>query len=230
MSDNGPASETRSGGFRIPYRDQTSLQDIDLHLAELGGPTTQPLYQRPWAYLGATPLRRYKLWPYQGGIRTPFIIAWPGAVPDPGGLRSQYVHVIDLAPTLVEGAGAAFRASIDGTPQLPVAGRSIMATLKSARAPAARQTQFFELWGNRAITSGRWRAVSVHRPDTDFASDSWQLFDIARDPTESRDLATSHPERLSAMKRLWQQEATKYGALPLREAPANRRATFTEPF
>ena len=81
LSDNGPASETKSGGFRVPYGDRTTLQQMDDHLDELAGPSTQPLYQRPWAYTGATPLRRYKLWPYLGGIRTPLIVAWPGKVP-----------------------------------------------------------------------------------------------------------------------------------------------------
>jgi arylsulfatase len=230
LSDNGPASESNTGGFRTPYGDQTTLQDVDANLAELGGPTTQPLYQRPWAYAGATPLRRYKLWPYQGGIRTPLIIAWPGQVSDPGGVRSQYVHVVDLAPTLVEAAGTTFRSAIDNVPQLPVAGRSVLPTVRSARAKSPRSTQFFELWGNRAITSGRWRAVSVHKPDADFDSDRWQLFDIESDPTEWRDLAIVHPGTLSEMKRLWQREAARYGALPLREAPPSRRATFVEQF
>jgi len=89
LSDNGPASETKTGGFRVPYGDRTTLQQMDEQLDALGGPATQPLYQRPWAYTGATPLRRYKLWPYEGGIRTPLIIAWPGVIPDPGAIRAQ---------------------------------------------------------------------------------------------------------------------------------------------
>lgn len=228
LSDNGPASETKSGGFRVPYGDETTLQQMDEHLGELGGPATQPLYQRPWAYAGATPLRRYKLWPYQGGIRTPLIIAWPGRVPDPGSIRSQYVHVVDLAPTLLEAAGGRFRDVIDGRPQIPVAGRSIAATVRSAKAAPARSVQFFELWGNRAITDGRWRAVSVHEAGTDFGRDWWQLFDIDADPTESTDLAASNPAKLSALQRLWVHEAATYGDLPLREAPPARRSTFAD--
>ncbi|HYM24988.1 MAG TPA: arylsulfatase, partial [Vicinamibacterales bacterium] len=212
LSDNGPASETKTGGFRVPYGDRTTMQEMDEHLAELGGPTTQPLYQRPWAYAGATPLRRYKLWPYLGGIRTPLVIAWPGRVADPGAIRSQYVHVSDIAPTLLDAAGASFR---DGVP-----GRSIVSTVRSAKAETPHSLQFFELWGNRAITSGRWRAVSVHEAGTDFSRDLWQLFDVEADPTESRDLAAANPAKLSELQRLWQQEAAKYGDLPLREAPA----------
>ena len=228
FSDNGPASETKTGGFRVPYGDRTTLQQMDERLGELGGPATQPLYQRPWAYAGATPLRRYKLWPYQGGMRTPLIVAWPGRIRDPGAVRSQYVHVIDLAPTLLEAAGTRFREVLDGRPQIPVAGRSIVSTVLSAQARAPRSVQFFELWGNRAITSGRWRAVSVHEPAADFNRDRWQLFDIETDPTESKDLAATNPAMLSELQRLWQREAARYGDLPLREAPPSRRSTFVD--
>ncbi len=173
FSDNGPASETQTGGFRIPYGDETTLEQMDEQLATLGGPATQPLYQRPWAYAGATPLRRYKLWPYLGGIRTPLIIAWPDRIADQGALRSQNVHVIDLAPSLLDAAGTTFREVVDGSPQIPVAGRSIVPTILSAQAKAPRSVQFFELWGNRAITSDRWRALSVHKPGSDFDRDLW---------------------------------------------------------
>ena len=230
FSDNGPASETKGGGFRVPYGDRTTLQQMDEQLDALGGPSTQPLYQRPWAYAGATPLRRYKLWPYQGGIRTPLIVAWPGRVPDPGALRSQYVHVIDIAPSLLDVAGGTFRDLVNGSPQIPVAGRSIVPTLLSAQAKAPRSVQFFELWGNRAITSGRWRAVSVHKPGTDFSRDLWQLFDIETDPTESKDLSAVNPRKLAELQQLWRQEAAKYGDLPLREAPSGRQSTFADQF
>jgi arylsulfatase len=110
---------------------------MDASLDELGGPTTQGQHQRPWAYLGATPYRRYKLWPYAGGVRTPLIVSWPGHVADPGSVRTQRVDVIDLAPTLVEAAGARFSPMKGGVAQLPVAGRSIGATFRSKTAPAA---------------------------------------------------------------------------------------------
>ncbi len=230
FSDNGPASETQTGGFRIPYGDETTLEQMDEQLATLGGPATQPLYQRPWAYAGATPLRRYKLWPYLGGIRTPLIIAWPDRIADQGALRSQNVHVIDLAPSLLDAAGTTFREVVDGSPQIPVAGRSIVPTILSAQAKAPRSVQFFELWGNRAITSDRWRALSVHKPGSDFDRDLWQLFDVEADPTESKDLSAVNPSKLTELQRLWQQEAARYGDLPLREAPESRRSTFADQF
>ena len=230
LSDNGPASETKSGGFRIPYGDQATLQQMDDHLDELAGPSTQPLYQRPWAYAGATPLRRYKLWPYLGGIRTPLMVAWPGKVTDPGAIRTQYVHVIDLAPTLLQAAGTGFHNAVNGQIQIPVAGRSMMSTIVSARAAGPRSVQFFELWGNRAVTSGRWRAVSVHKPGTDFGADPWQLFDTDTDPTESTDTSGTNAPRLKELQKLWQREAARYGDLPLREAPPSRAAGFADAF
>jgi arylsulfatase len=129
---------------------------------------------------------------------------------------------------MLEAAGAKFRDVVDGRQQIPLVGRSIVPTVLSARAPAPRSAQFFELWGNRAITSGRWRAVSVHEAGTDFSRDRWQLFDIQADPTESTDLAVRNPARLAELQRLWQEEAEKYGGLPLREAPPNRRSTFAD--
>lgn len=230
LSDNGPASETKTGGFRTPYNDRTTLQQMDDHLEELAGPTTQPLYQRPWAYAGATPLRRYKLWPFLGGIRTPLIVSWPGKVKDEGAIRTQYLHVSDLAPTLLEAAGTSFRTTINGEAQIPVSGRSMLATIGSAKAASPRSVQFFELWGNRAITSGRWRAVSIHKPGNDFAKDLWQLFDIGADPTESTDLSAKMPARLKQMQELWRQEAAKYGDLPQKETPPGRVAEFTDAY
>jgi hypothetical protein len=88
----------------------------------------------------------------------------------------------------------------------------------SAQAKAPRSVQFFELWGNRAITSGRWRAVSLHKPGTDFSGDRWQLFDIEADATESKDLSTVNPAKLSELRKLWEQEAGKVRCRPPRGA------------
>ena len=228
FSDNGPASETKTGGFRTPYGDRTTLQEIDDHLAEMGGPTTQPLYPRAWAYPGATPYRRYKLWPYLGGIRTPMLISWPGHIEDPGGIRDQFTHVVDIAPTLLEAAGTQFRAERGGSQQVPLAGKSFLATLADSTAPSARSVQFFELWGNRAIRDGKWRALGMHRAGTSFTEDQWHLFDTDVDPSEITDLSDVMPEKVKEMQALWEQEARKYGGLPQVEAPPFRAASFTD--
>jgi arylsulfatase len=227
FSDNGAASETKTGGFRRPYGDQTTLAEMDQYLDEMGTPTTQPLYPRPWAYSGGTPFRRYKLWPYLGGIRTPLMVEWPGRIADPGAIRQQFVHVIDIAPTLLDAAGAPFDDAIGGRRQIPIAGKSFLATLRNARARSPRTVQFFELWGNRAITSGEWRAVAMHTLGTSFEKDQWQLFNTQADPSETTDLARANPAKLKKMQVLWQTEAAKYGGV-LREAPEVRAQGFAD--
>jgi len=217
FSDNGAASEMKFGAFRTPYADETTLDEIDRHLDELGTDKTQALYQRPWAMAGVTPFRRYKLWPYLGGVRAPLIVTHPGIVKDEGAVRTHYVDVVDIAPTILEAAGTRFEDVVEGEQQIPVAGKSFLETLVSAQAPSPRTVQYFELRGNRAITSGNWRALAVHRPGTEFSEDEWRLFNVESDPSESRNLATVHPEKLEELKALWWTEAEKHGALPLEE-------------
>lgn len=230
ISDNGPASETKPGGFFTPYSDHTSLAEMDAHLNELGGPETEPLYQRAWAMAGATPYRRYKLWPYLGGVRDALIVDWPGHIQDPGGVRRQYVHVTDIAPTILAAVGTHFDDAIDGVKQVPVAGRSFLKSISDASAPPARTSQYFLLLGNRAITSGSWRAVAMHKPGTPFSQDEWQLFNLADDPTEIHNLAKQDPAKLKEMEQLWENQAAKHGALPLVESPFGRGPTFSDAF
>ena len=230
LSDNGPASESKTGGFYRPYEDRTTLMEMDRHLHELGEQNTEPLYQRAWAMAGATPFRRYKLWPFLGGVRDDLIVSWPGHIKDPGGLRDQYVHVIDVAPTVLAAAGTEFSDRIDGVQQVPVAGRSFLETISNPRAPAPRTVQYFLLLGNRAITSGDWRAIAMHKPGTPFSSDQWQLFDLATDPSETHDLAKENPAKLKEMQALWECQASQYGALPLVESPFGRQSEFSDAF
>ncbi len=224
LSDNGPASEAgQTGGFFRAYRDTTPLAEMEKNLDLLGSDKTEPLYQRPWAMVGATPFRRYKLWPFAGGTRAPLIVSWPREIKDGGAIRRQFVEVIDLAPTLLDAAGVQFRSVIDGHEQIPVAGRSIRPSFTAADAKSARDVQYFELYCNRAITSGPWKAVAMHVPGTDFEKDQWLLFNTDTDFSESTDLAARHPEKLAELKTLWMAEATKYSNPPLKETTGNLR-------
>lgn len=230
MSDNGPASESKTGGFYTPYGDHTPLAEMDSHINELGGPESEPLYQRAWAMAGATPFRRYKLWPYLGGVRDDLIISWPGHIKDPGGLRNQYVHVIDIGPTVLAAAGARFDDRINGVDQIPIAGRSFLETISRPDAQTPHTIQYFLLLGNRAITSGNWRAVAMHKPGTSFSQDQWQLFDLSVDPSETHNLANQDPAKLKEMQELWRNQARQYGALPLTESPFGRESEFSDAF
>lgn len=225
MSDNGPASESgQKGSFERLYApNRLTPEQMLERVDDLGTVKTQSQYPRPWAMLGATPFPRYKLWPYAGGTRTPLIVSWPSLIKDKGAVRTQHVDVIDIAPTLAEAAGTHFPKSVKGQPELPVAGKSIRASIASAKAPSAREVQYFELRGNRAITVGKWKAVAIHARNTDFAKDRWMLFDTSTDFSESNDLAARYPEKLAELQRIWWQEARKYSTPALAEAPPRFR-------
>ncbi|WP_292959930.1 arylsulfatase [Novosphingobium sp. UBA1939] len=212
LSDNGAASEAgQTGFFDGLYRANTvTPAQQRARIDELGTGKTQAEYPRPWAMAGDTPLRRYKLWPYSGGTRTPMIFHWPRMVHDGGAIRRQFVDVIDIAPTLLEAAQARFDMIVEGVPQIPVAGTSFLPTVRSRKAPG-RQVQYFELRGNRAITSGRWRAVALHDCDQPYANDRWELFDLDSDFSESTDLAARYPAKVAEMKRLWDAQWAKFG-------------------
>ena len=212
LSDNGAASEAGQRGFFDGlYRDNTiPIAEQRARIDELGTAKTQAEYPRPWAMVGDTPLRRYKLWPYSGGTRTPMIFHWPRQVRDGGAIRRQFVDVVDIAPTLLEAVGTRFDSVVDGVTQIPVAGRSFLPTVQSRKAPG-RSVQYFELRGNRAITSGRWRAVTIHDCDQPYANDRWELFDLDTDFAESTDLAAKYPDKVKELNALWYTEWAKYG-------------------
>ena len=214
LSDNGAAPEAgQTGSFDGLYRPNTlTPAQQRARLDELGTVKTQAEYPRPWAMAGVTPFRRYKLWPHLGGVRTPLIVSWPAVIKDGGAVRSQYADVVDIAPTLLAAAGTRFADTVDGQRQLPVAGRSFAATFADPKAPPARTTQYFELRGNRAITDGGWRAVALHKCDE--GQDRWELYNTDVDFAESVDLAARHPQELARLKRLWDQEWSKYGSGP----------------
>lgn len=215
LSDNGPAPEAgRTGNFRRLYRgEDTPLAEIDEHLDEMGGPTTTPMYPRAWAMAGATPFRRYKLWPLAGGMRTPLIISRPNHVNDPGAVRTQFVELIDLAPTIVSWIDESAPPHVS-TPDYD--GAALSPILVDPET-STREIQYFELRSNRAIVKGDWKAAAVHVPGTDFADDRWMLFDLAADFSEAHDVASTRPELLAELISLWETEATRYSAMPLRE-------------
>jgi arylsulfatase len=231
FSDNGAASEAgQAGEFNGLYRPNTlAPAEQRGRLAELGTAQTQAAYPRPWAMAGVTPFRRYKLWPYLGGVRTPLIVSWPARIKDGGAVRRQYVDVIDIGPTLLEAAGAKFAEVVGGERQLPVAGRSFGATFTSPNAAPARTTQYFELRGNRAITDGGWRAVAMHKCGTPFEADRWELYNTDVDYAETTDLAQRHPQVLARLQRLWAQEWERYGSGPLAQ-PSDLLCRFARYF
>ncbi|HEY3837805.1 MAG TPA: arylsulfatase [Bryobacteraceae bacterium] len=228
LSDNGGAPEAGTkGGFSRPYGDSTTIEQMYQRLDELGSEKTQPLYQRPWAMASDTPFKYYKLWPYAGGVQTPFIVSWPAGIKGRG-LRKQFVDVIDITPTVYDITGIQPPATFEGVCQIPVQGKSIRGTFDRPESPDPRDTQYFELWGSRGIWHKGWKAVGIHQPGTDFARDRWELYDVSVDFSETANLAEKNPAKLEEMKKLWWSEAAKFGALPLLEASRGRSRTYDQ--
>ena len=228
ISDNGGAPEAGlKGNFARSYGDPTTVEEMHERLDELGGPGTQPLYPRPWAMASSAPFKYYKLWPFNGGVRTPMIVSWPERILRTG-LREQFIDVIDITPTVLDYLRIEEPEVFNGVCQMPMHGRSLREAFEDPAAPAPRDTQFFELWGSRGIYHRGWKAVAFHTPGADFESDHWELYNLEADFTETTDLASQHPEKLKELQDLWWDEAEKNGALPQLEAIPMRQRTYDQ--
>jgi arylsulfatase len=165
-----------------------------------------------------------------GGTRNGTIVHWPKGIQEPGGLRSQFTHVIDLAPTILEAAGLPEPTMVNGVQQSPMEGTSMVYTFNHAEEPERHDLQYFEMFGNRGIYHRGWSAVTKHRTPwvmqggvlPAFDDDLWELYDGASDYSQAKDLSAAEPERLATLQRLWLIEATKYNVLPIDDRGAER--------
>jgi arylsulfatase len=177
---------------------------------------------------GNTPFKRWKREVHQGGVADPCIISWPAKLSgSAGGIRHQFVHAIDVLPTVLELVGVESPADIDYVPQTAVDGIGFGYLLKADGASAAERhvTQHFEMFGSRAIYHQGWKAVTFHAvgplygdgldPNAPFDEDVWELYHVAEDLSETRDLATEQPDRVADMVAIWWQEAERNQVLPL---------------
>ena len=226
MSDNGASAEGGArGSFNesyffnfVPESLEENLKRIDL----LGGPEAFNHYPWGWAWAGNTPLKRFKRDTHEGGVADPLIVHWPARLGTPGETRHQYVHAIDLLPTLLEWLDLDAPDTINGIAQSPIEGTSFAGD-------AVHVTQYYEMLGSRALYHDGWKAVVYHPgvftvyDGTDvtqpFDDDVWELYHVAVDFAEVHDLAAREPAKLEAMKALWWAEAEKYQVLPLNNQP-----------
>jgi arylsulfatase A-like enzyme len=153
-------------------------------------------------------------------------VSWPAGIKSRG-LRKQFVDIIDITPTVLDIAGVEVPSMYEGVCQMPLHGKSIRATFDSAASPNPRDTQYFELWGSRAIWHNGWEAIGIHKPNTDWETDKWELYHNDADYSQSTNLAAQNPAELEELKKLWWSEAAKYGALPLLEA-GGRSNTYNQ--
>ena len=234
MSDNGASAE---GGPRGTYNEAyffnfvpESLEENLRRIDDLGGPNANNHYPWGWAWAGNTPLKRFKRDTHEGGVCDPLIVHWPARLGRPGETRHQYVHAIDVAPTLLDLIGIDAPTSIDGVEQAPIEGRSFAAVLRDAAAPPPRVTQYYEMLGSRALYHDGWKAVVFHPPvmavydgsdagTRPFDDDVWELYHTAVDFSECHDVAADHPEKLAELQALWWSEAERHDVLPLNNQP-----------
>jgi arylsulfatase len=233
VGDNGASAE---GGMAGLFNEYTyfngvheTVLDILKHYDELGSPTTYPHYAAGWAVAGDTPFT----WTKQvassyGGTRNGMVIHWPGGIAAKGEVRSQWHHVIDIVPTILEATGLPEPKSVDGTVQTPIEGVSLAYTFADAKAPSRHTTQYFEIFGNRAIYQDGWLAGTVHRAAWEFQvrrplkDDIWELYDTRADFSLANDLAAKNPGKLKELQELFLKEAVKYSVLPLDDRTLER--------
>lgn len=237
VGDNGASAEgTMNGAFNemANFNGMAALETPEFmrsKMDEFGSPTSYNHYSVGWAWAMNTPFQWTKqVASHWGGTRNGTIVHWPGRIRERGGLRSQFTHVIDVAPTVLEVAGIPEPMMVNGVQQAPMEGTSMAYTFDSAEEPERHDLQYFEMFGNRGIYHKGWSAVTKHRtpwllvqPDVPpFDDDVWELYDGSVDYSQAHDLAAEQPDRLRQLQRLWLIEAVKYDVVPLDDRTGER--------
>lgn len=231
--DNGTSAE---GGMVGMFNEYTYFNSVPETIPELlklldkwGSPDTYPHMAAGWAVAFDTPFT----WTKQvassfGGTRNGMAIRWPKGINAKGEVRSQFHHVIDVAPTLLEAASLPEPKVVNGTPQIPMQGVSMRYAFDDAKVPDRHQTQYFEIFGNRAIYHDGWLAGTVHRepwaqkPSHTLQEDVWELYDVKSDFSLANNLAAKQPEKLKEMQALFMKEAEKNQVLPIDDRSLER--------
>jgi arylsulfatase A-like enzyme len=237
VSDNGASAEGGVTGttneLQFFNNAPEPLQDSVKAIDEIGGPTTFNHYPWGWTWAGNTPLRRWKRETYRGGTSDPFLVHWPNGIKSGGEVRTQYAHIIDMVPTVLDALAIEPPATVRGVVQSPIQGVSFAYSFDEATAPTRHVTQYFEMFGHRAIDHDGWRAVCPW-PGPSFAeaeqpfgapisretlgeldAHHWELYHVAEDCAENHNLADTHRDKLIEMISLWYVEAGRYNVLPI---------------
>jgi len=233
VGDNGASAE---GGMIGMYNEMTYFNGVAetlemqmAHFDDLGGPETFNHFAAGWAVAGNTPF----MWTKQvagnfGGTRNGMVIHWPKGIRAKGEVRSQFHHVIDIAPTVYEAAHVPVPSAVNGVPQRPIEGVSLAYTFDDPKAPDRRTTQYFEIAGNRAVYHQGWFAGTVHKapwegqPRHPLTEDVWELYDVSADFSLSTDLAAKNAPKLKELQAKFLEEAVKYRVLPIDDRTIER--------
>lgn len=215
-SPNGSVNEGKVfGGYPDDLQENLTMVD------KLGSPDTYNHYPTGWAAAFSTPYRMFKRYVYQGGVCDPLVISWPKGIAARGEVRNQYHHSTDIVATILDVCGVELPEAYNGVEQRPLDGIPMTYSFDApADGATTKQTQYFEMFGNRGIWHDGWKAVTEHGPVSgrgDFPSDTWQLFHTDVDRSEAHDLAAEHPDKVEELKALWLAEAKRNDVLPLND-------------
>jgi arylsulfatase A-like enzyme len=224
--DNGTSGEGGQNGMFNEYTYfngvPEKVPDMLQHLDQWGSPQTYPHMAAGWAVALDAPFGWMKQVPSDfGGTRNGMVVQWPRRIKAKEGIRTQFSHVIDVAPTILEAIGLPEPGVVAGTPQIPMEGTSLVYSFDDARAKERHTTQYFEIAGNRAIYHDGWFARTIHRapwemsPRRPLSEDSWQLYEVRADFSLTNDVAAQHPHKLAELQKLFISEAGKHHVLPL---------------
>ena len=237
IGDNGASAEgTLNGAFNelANFNGMAALETPEFMMSkmdEFGSPSSYNHYSVGWAWAMDTPFQWTKqVASHWGGTRNGTIVHWPKAIEEKGGLRSQFTHVIDLAPTILEAAGLPEPVMVNGVQQAPIEGTSMLYSFNEPTEAERHDLQYFEMFGNRGIYHRGWSAVTKHKTPwvlvggtlPAFDDDVWELYDGTVDYSQAHDLSADNPEMLAKLQRLWLIEATKYNVLPIDDRSAER--------
>jgi arylsulfatase A-like enzyme len=233
VGDNGSSAE---GGPEGTYNEMMALNGIAgnssqmmSHIDDWGSPNTFPHFAIGWAHAGNTPFQWTKqIASHFGGTRNGMVVSWPKGIQGKGEIRSQFSHVTDIAPTILEAIGLPTPKSVNGTEQTPFNGVSMKYTFNDAKATEHRKTQYFEMFGNRAIYHEGWVAAARHSipwllvKNPPLSADKWELYNIEEDFSQANDLAAKFPDKLKEMQGLFAKEAEKNYVFPIDDRRAER--------
>ncbi|MBD2302940.1 sulfatase-like hydrolase/transferase [Nostoc sp. FACHB-190] len=234
VGDNGASAEGGLTGsvneLQVFNGVPENLQQLLAAYDDLGSPKTFNHFPAAWAWAVNTPFQWTKqIASHFGGTRNPLVISWGDNIKDQGSIRSQFHHVIDITPTILEVAGIAIPKEVNGVKQQAIEGTSLAYTFNQADAPSHRETQYFEMLGNRAIYHEGWVAAARHgrlpwerTVKGSFETDEWELYNIAEDFSEAKNLAKQNPQKLEKLQKLFLKEARKHQVLPLDDRIAER--------
>jgi hypothetical protein len=198
------------------------VEDLLPKLDEWGGPTTFPHMASGWAVAFDSPFSWMKQVASDfGGTRNGMVIRWPDGIKSKGELRNQFGHVIDIAPTILEAATLPEPKSVNGTPQTPITGTSLAYTFDDGEAKERHTSQYFEIFGNRAMYHDGWLARTIHRAPWEvddlppLESDTWELYYVREDFSLAEDVAGQNPKTLTKLKKLFDKDAKRYNVYPI---------------